>query len=435
MSARQSLLSFPRRHPAWALGALLVLAGLGALAGPAWRYVTFRREHERAERALADYDFEEALEHLRVCVDLRPDDAPTRLLAAQAARRANRYPEAEEHLNAYSDLPGKSTAEGALERALLEAQRGRLEKVYEPLYEYQQTRHPRTEEILEALAVGLAETYQVRAAGSWLEKLLEQYPGNVPGRILRGQLSETVGNKDQALADYHRAVRDHPDNGRARLRLAEALVRYNEPAEAVEHFEWLRARRPDSVPALLGLAGSYARTGRHDRAREVLRDLLARHPDDGDALLEWGKLLSEEGELAEAERALRRAVAAQPFVKEAHYQLALCLRRRGKESEAREHLRRRDAIEADEKELERAYRESLKHDRDPRPRWRAGVICLRNGQEGEALRWFDGALQLDPNHKPTHEALANYYERKGDAERARRHRREAGLEFSPLTPR
>jgi Tfp pilus assembly protein PilF len=59
---------------------------------------------------------------------------------------------------------------------------------------------------------------------------------------------------------------------------------------------------------------------------------------------------------------------------------------------------------------------------DPAPRVEAARICMRNGQEQEGLRWLFGALQINPNHQPAHDALADYYERHGDTERARAHR-------------
>jgi Tfp pilus assembly protein PilF len=45
------------------------------------------------------------------------------------------------------------------------------------------------------------------------------------------------------------------------------------------------------------------------------------------------------------------------------------------------------------------------------------------GQERQALHWLNQALQLDPDHQPTHRALAEYFEKAGDAEEAAAHRR------------
>ena len=43
---------------------------------------------------------------------------------------------------------------------------------------------------------------------------------------------------------------------------------------------------------------------------------------------------------------------------------------------------------------------------DPKPRTEAGIIFLRSGQVQEGLRWLASALQVDPQHRETRQALA-----------------------------
>jgi hypothetical protein len=65
---------------------------------------------------------------------------------------------------------------------------------------------------------------------------------------------------------------------------------------------------------------------------------------------------------------------------------------------------------------------SEKTPRDPEPHYQVGMVALRAGATAEALRWFNTALQEDPNHAPTHRALKEYYESVGDFRRAAEHR-------------
>ena len=53
------------------------------------------------------------------------------------------------------------------------------------------------------------------------------------------------------------------------------------------------------------------------------------------------------------------------------------------------------------------------------------MICLRNGQTSEGLRWLLGALELAPNDKLTHAALADYYTSPGDLNLSAIHRQRA----------
>ena len=55
-------------------------------------------------------------------------------------------------------------------------------------------------------------------------------------------------------------------------------------------------------------------------------------------------------------------------------------------------------------------------------RYEAGMIFLRNGFTQDGLHWLSTALDVDPNHRPTHQALADHFQRTGEQARARQHR-------------
>jgi predicted Zn-dependent protease len=273
------------------------------------------------------------------------------------------------------------------------------------------------------MAAGAAECYRLDEAFDWLELLLEQEPGNIPALLKRGQMFESVGKTDAALGSYRKAVECEPEHYKARLRLAETLLGQHEAEEAAGHFVYLRQRHPGRVPALLGLARCRLQQRRQGDAVHLLDELLAEHPDDAAGLFERGRLDLKMGRLADAEERLRRAVALMPADNEVNYQLALCLQRREKLDEAEGYFHKTEQIEADLKRLkEEVYPLVFKNRSDPAPRVEAAVICMRNGQEQEGLRWLSGALQINPNHRLAHDALAEYYERHGETERARAHR-------------
>ena len=59
-------------------------------------------------------------------------------------------------------------------------------------------------------------------------------------------------------------------------------------------------------------------------------------------------------------------------------------------------------------------------------RYRIAQLFLRSGEE-EGLRWLLLNLQQHPNHRPSHLALADYYDKQGQTARAADHRRQAGV--------
>jgi Flp pilus assembly protein TadD len=163
--------------------------------------------------------------------------------------------------------------------------------------------------------------------------------------------------------------------------------------------------------------------GEAGKARRILLELLAEKPSDNAVLRELGKAAMDEQDFTEAEKWLRRARDVDPYDHETLYPLARCLFRRKKKEEAEKLFARAKRLEADWNRLLSLNQKVGKAGRDPALRLEAGKICLRNGQPQEALRWFSGALQIDPNHKATHQALAAYYQKVGKPELAAQHRR------------
>ena len=421
----RSVVTFPRRHPAWTLVAALLVGVFGFWL---WRDLRSRwvlAERTRAEEALAAQDFDAARRHLDRCSLYRPDDPTLALLSAQAARRAEKYPEAEEHLRRYQALVGAATKEGTLELAMLLAQRGDSSQSESHLLSCLAAHDPATDLILEALALSYVTTYRLVEALDMLHQLLARQPDHITALLTRGILYESATHKDKALKDYRQAVEARPDNSRALLRLAEALQGSQKLQEAIPYYERLLARDPTHAEALLGLAGCRRDTGDVDAAALLLDELAVAHPDYEAGILERGRLALQRGRLEEAERLLRRAVELRPADYLAHHHLSLCLQAQGKQSESRTHRDRADQIDRDRKQLFRLYPKAMSSAQDPAPRLELSRICLRNGQEKEALRWLMGALQIAPDHRPTHQALADYYQERGDTERAEYHRRRA----------
>jgi Flp pilus assembly protein TadD len=418
------VLLYPVRTPRRGLLIVLLLAAAGGLAWYGERTVRFRREYAAAEQALARYDFPLARERLRECLRLRPDDPGVRLLAAQAARRDGDLDEAEEHLDRYRELAG-STPEGVLERALLLSARGRVQEVVEYLIPLADSGHPSAEQILEALAVGCVHLYRLDQASVWTHFLLKVAPGNPVGLLVRGQTAATLNNRDQAVETFRRLVDEHPNFAKGRLALAQALDRVGRYEEALSHYEVLQKQLPGDPVPLLGQARCLDRLGRTEEARPLIRDLGAQYADNSEVLLECGRFALRDGRPADAEHFLRRAAELAPNDHEVRLQLGITLEQLGRPDEARPHLARAAEIEADLMLLEKAVAAMVRSPADPAPRLEAGQVCLRNGYDGEGLRWLYGALEIAPDHKPTHQALADYFAARGDAHQADWHRQKA----------
>ena len=321
----------------------------------------------------------------------------------------------------------------ALERKLLAAQRGDVAGVEKELIAAVQKKHPDAVLILEALAQGYHEACRPLEEHRALLEWLLHKPDDPQalyrlGRVIEQRARVHNGNWNRgpdarALEHYRRAVKADPKFDAVRLALAEGLLEQNNADEALKHFQRLRERRPKDRALVLGVARCEILLGRTEEGTKLLDRLLADDPGDARALAERGSVALQEGQVAKAESLLRQALKRAPADYTTTYRLSMCLKLAGKENEAQATLARLKRLQADRDRLNDCLKATERTSQDPAPRAEAGAILLRIGQEEEGLRWLRSALRADPKHKPTHRALADYYQRKGDKERAAQHQR------------
>ncbi len=422
-------LAGPLRRPRRLLAVLLALAGLCLAAPNLWAWYQLRAA--RAE--LARYHFAAARGHLDRCLRVWPGSVEAHRLASRAARQAGDLAEAARQLRECQRLrPGKSD-EITLEWALLQAAGGPPDEVEEYLHGRAAQAPAEAPLIREALAVGYSRVYRVLDALAELDRWLGQSPDDVQALVTRGNLYYKVGAAQSAAADFRRAVELDAGRDDARWGLAVSLVEIGRYQEALTQLEWLRPRRPDDPELLVRVARCQARLGRRDEARRLLEGVLAAHPDDGPALTNLGQLLVQAGQLEEAEGVLRRAARGQPDSYAAHWALYDCLNRRHKSAEARAQLAAADAIKDRAAQIaEITTRQMSSRPHAPELHCKLGKLFLQGGQSEAGESWLLSALRQDPNYRPAHAALADYYGQRGDAEKAELHRRQAEASGPPV---
>jgi tetratricopeptide (TPR) repeat protein len=411
-----------------ALGKVLLVVGLVAIIGLTAIVIGgfgVAASRLRAGRdALERRDFLAAKELLEASAKVWNCGEAHRL-AARAARYLEAYDEAEEHLKAAQNLDGKSAAID-LERTLMLAQRGAVDdSVDQYLQGCIAQRHPDSPVILEALAEGYFKLFRIPQSALCLQLWISQQPKSAEPLIRRGQLFSRLHHFEKAETDYRQALLLEPDSLLAGLHLAGLLDARTRSGEALPYYESLRRRFPDEPRILMGLGHCYLQLGRPDDARQVLDHLMELYPDEGLALAERGQLALQAGQVVDAEKFFRQAIERDPFDQEAIYALSLCLRREGRQEEAEKYLTRSERVKTWFNRLTDATTRMFDVPHDAEPRYQAGVVFVEMGMEEEALRWFLAGLKEDPKHKPTNNALADYYERIGQTAVAAQYRQAA----------
>jgi Flp pilus assembly protein TadD len=385
------------------------------------------RAHGHKREALAAIDkrdFKSALSHLERCREAWPTNPEIAFLTARTARRAGEFSLAEKRIN---DAERFGWAEQAvfLERALQLAQQGGFALAEPYLVKCVREDHPDSLLILEVIVPFYVNGFTVAKASEMLEIWHRREPNHPTPFILKGDISKRLGRKSDTLASYAEACRLAPDDPKGHERLGEALVATKGFQEAIEHLEWLIQRGHAHRDVYLDLARCRIGLGEETEARQILGRLLQDYPDDTAVLLELGSMELEGGNPRQAEIWLRSAVEREPNDFHMCFNYARCLERLGRSVEARKYRDRCKQIEDSLRRLEKLMQSIAVSPRDPEPRREAGTIMIQNGQVKAGIRWLETALEQDPNHGPTHKALADHYLREGDLTRAEFHRRQA----------
>jgi tetratricopeptide (TPR) repeat protein len=401
---------------------LVALLGLAAASAGVFGWAEYQLHAARLD--VAHRDFAGAQRRLSLCMRVLPGNRDVWLLAAQTARRARDYAEAERFLKAFHDHDGDPEAV-SLERALTRAQRGELAGQEGYLWAQLEEHHPDSPLILEALAQGYMATFRWGEALACLKQLLECWPRDAEVLVWHGWVSENLRRPAVARDDYQRALELNPEHDEARLRLAEAMLRSSQPAEALEHLELLERRQPSNPALLLALARCRRELNQPEEAGRILGRLFVERPEDPQVLTERGKLALSLGQAAEAEEWFRKSLAIAPSERETNYDLSLCLRQQGKSEEADAYVARLKRIEADQERLGKLFGLMVKQPRDLSLRREAGVLLLNNGQTREGLRLLESVLEVDATNRAAHAALADYHQRIGNRGLAELHRRQA----------
>jgi tetratricopeptide (TPR) repeat protein len=379
--------------------------------------------HLRAARRAVERDHNAAaVPHLQACLRHRPDHPEVLLLSARVARRSGAWTEAEELLDRYWRAHGDDDAL-ALERLLFRATRGELESVQSSLQARIDRDDPSAPLAREALIAGLMFRFRLGEAEQQINRWLEHDPDNTLALLARGNLYEKRDLSSDALMAYRRLLELDPEHDEARLRMTTILLHLSQGEEALGHLEYLRRRLPDNPTVLVQLAQALDLQGQADEARATLDECLRRHPDNAAALAERGRIARRDGDGALAEEYLRRAVRLDPGKSSARYQLYLTLNQNGKKDEALKEQEAGTRMEEDVKRIKELLHTRLQETpNDPAVYYEVAMIALRAGRPKEALHWLENALQVGPDHLPTHRALATYYRERGNPILAARHR-------------
>jgi tetratricopeptide (TPR) repeat protein len=408
------------RPKATGLGLGLVVL-VGTLAG---LYGYALHQWYAAKEAVKEGRPEEARDRLGWCLAVWPHSPEVHLLAARAARMTGHLEEADSHLKRCIKLQKGATQDTQLEFLLIRVQTGEEDEVRPALQRLIEAKHSESAMILETLARAYMNHLRFGPAYNVLTHWIQVAPDSPLPYHWRGWTLEHLNNHELAMKDYLRALDLDPNLFKVRLRVAEMLLDDKRPLEALPHLERLEREHQGNPNVMVRLGQCRYLQGRPKEARRLLEAAVKDMPRDSALLLHLARLDMDEGRPRQAEQWLRRALKVDPGDTEARYALVSCLQAQGRDDEAAAALARYKKYRDMLKRANRLLKQLAKNPgRDPSSPSEVGTLLLKFGHERIGLYWLHQALNRDPRHGPTHKALADYYEKKGQPEKAAAHRR------------
>jgi tetratricopeptide (TPR) repeat protein len=394
---------------------VLCIAGAGS-------HFWARYHFNEAERLVTRQDFAKAYSHCVAALKVWRRSAEVELLAGRTARQAMKYSEAEAHLHRCQNLAPQNksiSSAAALERLLLQVQKGELTENEIILWDKVKRNDPQSQLILEAMFQGYMHMLRLGPAMHCLNLILEKDPDNVEALVNRGHIAKGTLGPQVALKDYRRALELRPDRDDIRLHLARLLVLDN-ATEALAHFEQIASRTPNDRELQIDLVRAYRAVGRSEEADAMVDTILESDPDNAFALSEKGALLAATpGRAVEGEAMLRRAVERDPFDVDTHWRLYSCLSSQGREAEADAQLQVHARVKAERDRLTEILNVQMsKSPEDPNLSYEVGMIYYKRGYTKAARRWWENALKFDPTHRAASQALFELFTQQGDKEAA-----------------
>ena len=264
----------------------------------------------RAQASVAAADDAAALKEINEALVLKPDWQGAVLFKAQLLGRQST--EAVDLLTAFiGRYPDARDVRLTLARLLVDAKRYQEARVqYAKLLETQAD----NPELLYAVGLLSLQLEDVKAAEAPLKRLLEiDFKDKDAIHYYLGQIAETRGATDEAVAHYDAVGADANRVALSRLRAAELLRRAGRVDESLQR---LRAAGPaapvDKETLLLAESQMLVSAGRLEEAYQLLDKALAADPDNAALLYESAMLGERTHRAKESETRLRRFVVLKP---------------------------------------------------------------------------------------------------------------------------
>ena len=241
-------------------------------------------------------------------------------------------------------------------------------------------RQPNDANFLCLSARALVKLDRYQDADERIERATSLYPEFARPHEARGELLAAQGLVQDAVDAFRKALALDPKRQQARIRLGQLLLVLGEVDEARALQSEFMGFDHDNRE--IARAGEFEKQEKFAEAEQVYRRILTGHPDNVTAMRLWARLGVREKRYSEAELLLRQAVKVAPGFTGAWSDLCGAQFEQEKYDDARDSAR----------QLTRLHPGSAEGHV-----WQAAVTAAEGNHTG-AVRYYDKALEVEPDH-------------------------------------
>ncbi len=196
-----------------------------------------------------------------------------------------------------------------------------------------------------------------------------------------GLLLSDMGRTDEALAHFRKALEIRPDYGGAHFNLALLLAKMGRTDDAIIQYQKALEVNPNHARTHNNLALLLAKSGRPEEAVAHYQEALEANPNLPEVHYNLAFLLSNLGRTDQAVAHYEKALELNPNLGQAHNDLGILFAQQRRWNEALAHLQKASRIDPNDADVQSNL----------------GLLLAKMGQGDEAISHFRRALEMDPN--------------------------------------
>jgi len=216
------------------------------------------------------------------------------------------------------------------------------------------------------------------------------------------------------LAFWQDVVRKSPEKSRPHNNVGNIYASMGELEQAITHYAKAIQFEPRNVKAWFNMGNTLLNLGESDEAIKYYTAVLKIDPGFVNAYNNLGTIYFQKGDYPHAVKYFKQAIALDSMNAGTHYNLAIVLERQGRVREAIEHYRNALRIRHDYEEAQKKLR----------------VLTEKQKKIEDAIEKVEREMENDPENPALYSLLGDLYGREGDYEQSISHYRKA-LQLKP----